>query len=164
MKMTGDLEFLASQGIEILIEVSRMLATRGDYSNDGLRFGYYGVMGPDEFQMMVNHNCYTNYMGRFTFRYTEVSGKTAEGSAGGLPERCPKTGYQESEGAAWKQMADRMYIPYDADRMLYEQHEGFFDLPHIDIDAIPVTDFPLYNHWSYDRIYRNDMIKNSRMF
>ena len=27
------------------------------------------------------------------------------------------------------------------------------------MDAIPVEDFPLYHHWSYDRIYRNDMIK-----
>ena len=137
-----------------------MLATRGDYSNDGLRFGYYGVMGPDEFQMMVNHNCYTNYMGRFTFRYTlECLERLQREAPEAYRSAAQKTGYQESEGAAWKQMADRMYIPYDADRMLYEQHEGFFDLPHIDIDAIPVTDFPLYNHWSYDRIYRNDMIK-----
>jgi maltose phosphorylase len=42
---------------------------------------------------------------------------------------------------------------------LYEQHEGFFNLPHIDVDAIPAEEFPLYHHWSYDRIYRNDMIK-----
>ena len=27
------------------------------------------------------------------------------------------------------------------------------------MDKIPVTDFPLYSHWTYDRIYRNDMIK-----
>jgi maltose phosphorylase len=32
-------------------------------------------------------------------------------------------------------------------------------LPHIDISSIPVSDFPLYNNWSYDRIYRSDMIK-----
>lgn len=43
--------------------------------------------------------------------------------------------------------------------MLYEQHEGFFDLPHIDVDSISDKEFPLYSHWSYDRIYRNDMIK-----
>ena len=42
---------------------------------------------------------------------------------------------------------------------IYEQHEGFHDLPHINIHDIPVEEFPLYAHWSYDRIYRNDMIK-----
>jgi maltose phosphorylase len=59
----------------------------------------------------------------------------------------------------WRSMADKMILPYDPQTGLYEQHEGFFNLPHIDIDAIPVEDFPLYHHWSYDRIYRNDMIK-----
>lgn len=42
---------------------------------------------------------------------------------------------------------------------LIEQHDGYFDLPHTDINAVPVSEFPLYNHWSYDRIYRSDMIK-----
>ena len=67
--------------------------------------------------------------------------------------------YSDSEGCDWKQKADKMYIPYDAERKLYEQHDGYFKLPHIDVDAIPVEEFPLYNHWTYDRIYRNDMIK-----
>jgi maltose phosphorylase len=56
-------------------------------------------------------------------------------------------------------MAAHMYIPYDADTKLFEQHEGYFGLPHIDVDTIPIEDFPLYHHWTYDRIYRNDMIK-----
>jgi len=56
-------------------------------------------------------------------------------------------------------MAEHMYIPYDEDTKLFEQHEGYFDLPHIDVNKIPIGDFPLYHHWTYDRIYRNDMIK-----
>ena len=53
----------------------------------------------------------------------------------------------------------KMLILYDENTKLFEQHDGFFKLPHIDINSIPVTDFPLYSHWSYDRIYRNDLIK-----
>jgi len=70
-----------------------------------------------------------------------------------------RTSLADSELAGWKTMADGMFIPYDPQTLLFEQHEGFFELPHIDVDAIPVADFPLYHHWSYDRIYRNDMIK-----
>ena len=51
-----------------------------------------------------------------------------------------------------------MYLPL-TETGLYEQHDGYFDLPHTDIGAIPVSQFPLYDHWSYDRIYRTDMIK-----
>ena len=42
---------------------------------------------------------------------------------------------------------------------VFEQHDGYFTLPHLDIHSIPVSEFPLYAHWSYDRIYRTDMIK-----
>lgn len=52
-----------------------------------------------------------------------------------------------------------MIILYNKKTHVFEQHEGFFSLPHIDINKIPTSDFPLYSHWSYDRIYRNDMIK-----
>jgi maltose phosphorylase len=52
-----------------------------------------------------------------------------------------------------------MYIPYDPKTELFEQHQGYFNLPHQEITSIPLADFPLYNNWSYDRIYRNDMIK-----
>ena len=67
--------------------------------------------------------------------------------------------YTEEEGQDWKQKADKMYIPYDERQKLYEQHEGYFKLPHVDVDDIPIEEFPLYSHWTYDRIYRNDMIK-----
>lgn len=149
VKVTGDRAFLEREGAEMLIEICRFLASRGQWSPAG-KFGYYAVMGPDEFQMMVNHNAYTNYMAKQTFEFTlrALEGMDLE------TFRCSPV-----ELETWRNMAENMFIPYDSKTGLYEQHEGFFSLPHIDIDAIPVEDFPLYHHWSYDRIYRNDMIK-----
>lgn len=159
-KVTEDKEFLHKYGLEMLTEISRMLATRGDWSADGSQYGFYNVMGPDEFQMMVNHNCYTNAMGKFVFEYTlrslEEFHDTDSESYFNLIKKFEIT---ENELKEWKSMADKMYIPYYPESGMFEQHEGFFRLPHIDIDAIPVEDFPLYHHWSYDHIYRNDMIK-----
>ena len=159
-KVTKDTSFTEQYGLEMLIEICRMLATRGAYSADGAFYGFYGVMGPDEFQMMVNHNAYTNYMGQFSFRYTlEVIERMKKKAPEAYETVVEGVRYLDSEGCDWKQKADKMYIPYDEERKLYEQHDGYFKLPHIDVDAIPVEEFPLYNHWTYDRIYRNDMIK-----
>lgn len=159
-KVTGDDGFLKQYGLEMLVEICRMLADRGDYNAKHTKYGYFGVMGPDEFQMMVNHNCYTNYMGRFTLLYTldaferlEKSDSTCTAAVYAV------TGCTETERKIWRKLAEDMYIPQDEDSKIYEQHEGYFDLPHLDIDSIPVEEFPLYHHWSYDRIYRNDMIK-----
>jgi maltose phosphorylase len=147
--ITGDTDFLRSKGIELLVQICRFLASRGQWSAKG-KFGFYAVMGPDEFQMMVNNNAYTNYMAKRTFEYTLQVLEGADLSA---------VGCSPSEISEWCHMAEEMYIPYDPQTGLYEQHEGFFNLPHIDVDSIPMEDFPLYSHWSYDRIYRNDMIK-----
>jgi maltose phosphorylase len=149
MNVTGDAAFLEKEGAAILVQICRFLASRGQWSQKG-DFGYYAVMGPDEFQMMVNNNAYTNYMAKRTFEYA------LEALKGHDLKKCGTSAEELNE---WHRMAEKMFIPYDSESGLYEQHEGFFNLPHLDVDSIPVEDFPLYHHWSYDRIYRNDMIK-----
>jgi len=149
VNVTADTGFLQNEGAQMLVEICRFLASRGGWSRNG-KFGYYAVMGPDEFQMMVNHNAYTNFMAKRTF---EFALQTLHGMD------LKKLGCTPAELETWRNMAEKMFIPHDSQTGLYEQHEGFFNLPHIDVDAIPVEDFPLYHHWSYDRIYRNDMIK-----
>ena len=149
VNVTGDAAFLNTEGAEMLVQICRFLASRGQWSPKG-KFGYYAVMGPDEFQMMVNNNAYTNYMAKRTFEFTLKSLEGMDLAA---------LGCTSAELEEWRRMAAEMIIPYDPETGLYEQHEGFFNLPHIDVDTIPMEDFPLYHHWSYDRIYRNDMIK-----
>ncbi len=158
--ISKDEAFIFETGIPILIEISRMLASRGDWNADGTGYGFYGVMGPDEFQMMVNNNCYTNFMGKMTFHYTlEVLSRLEARNPKRYEEVIRNFGLSSEEREKWQRMADHTYIPYDEETMIFEQHEGFFGLPHVEVDNIPVEDFPLYSHWTYDRIYRNDMIK-----
>jgi len=162
VNVTGDTAFLRAEGSELLVQICRFLASRGQWSANG-RFGYYAVMGPDEFQMMVNNNAYTNYMAKRTFEFVlkVLSLLSQREPHRGASQRAEGEGeiVSDIELKKWQHMAEKMFIPYDAETKLYEQHEGFFNLPHIDVNAIPVEDFPLYHHWSYDRIYRNDMIK-----
>jgi maltose phosphorylase len=160
VKLSGDKEFLYGHGAEMLVEISRFLESRGSWNTAGTGFGFYAVMGPDEFHMMVNHNCYTNYMAKKTFEYTESALAELEKNA---PEQftalCNKTGLTGVERREFVRCAEKMIILYDDKTKLFEQHEGYFNLPHIEVSQIPVTDFPLYHNWSYDRIYRTDMIK-----
>ncbi|MBI9049687.1 MAG: hypothetical protein JEZ00_09725 [Anaerolineaceae bacterium] len=160
INITQDIEFLFCEGMELLVQISRFLASRGQWSQANGKFGYYGVMGPDEFHMMVNNNCYTNYMAKRTFEYTLTSLAELRRQD---PVKCARLLSRlectHDEMDNWLRMAEDMYIPYDPESCLYEQHNGFFELPHLDVDSIPIVEFPLYHHWSYDRIYRYDMIK-----
>ena len=157
--LTRDDAFLWECGAEMLLQIARFMASRVEQSSKTGKYGYYGVMGPDEFHMMVNNNAYTNYMGMRTLAYAaEVLADMQRKQPVAYAALAEKTALVPEEPARWQHIADNMYIPQTAEGLI-EQHDGYFDLPHTDINAIPVTEFPLYNHWSYDRIYRSDMIK-----
>ena len=53
---------------------------------------------------------------------------------------CEKVELAPDEPAQWRHIADNMYIP-ETPNHLFEQHDGFFELPHTDINSIPVSEF-----------------------
>jgi len=160
VNITDDVEFLYEKGLEMLIQISRFYATRGQWGQKTGLYGYFGVMGPDEFQLMVNNNCYLNLMAKKLFEYTmETIARMSAEAGEAFQALAGRLGLTEEEQADWKRKAELMKIPQDPETGIYEEHDGFFDMPHLDIHSIPVTEFPLYSHWSYDRLYRYDMIK-----
>ena len=156
MNLYDDEEFLKDYGARMLGEIALFLFSRGQWNANHTRFGYYGVMGPDEFQLMVSHNAYTNIMGKKSIEYAL---SVLENPKYGTPELLKEIGLDKKTIDEMKEACKAMVILFDPKTKLFEQHAGYFDLPHIDIRSIPVEEFPLYAHWTYDRIYRNDMIK-----
>ncbi len=149
-----DKDFLYDYGAKLLVEVSRYFASRGGYSPKTGEFGLYGVMGPDEFHMMVNNNTYTNYMVKKMFLYTV---EVLEEMKSVCPEKLPQ--FRPEELTDWAEKAEKMRITYDGETKLFEQHDGYFDLPHIDVNTISPDRVPIYKYWAYDSIFRVNMLK-----
>jgi maltose phosphorylase len=159
-KIFRDREFLYREGIEMLLQICRFLASAGGWSPVRGDFGFYGVMGPDEFHMMVNHNCYTNVMGKKTFEFTlDVLAGMQRDAPELHRQAVAKTGLKPQEPDQWKQMAAKMRIPKDERTGVYEQHDGYFDLPHVDLQHFPPEQIPIYQHWAYIKIFRHNIIK-----
>lgn len=159
-QVTGDKEFLYREGIEMLVQISRFFASAGDWSPLNGDFGLYGVMGPDEFHMMVNHNFYTNYLAKKIFLYTlEVLEQIQREAPAQYASLVEKTGLEPEEPAAWRKMAEKMRIHQDPKTLVFEQHAGYFDLPHVEVAQIPMSEIPIYKNWAYIRIFRKNMIK-----
>ena len=160
VRVCGDKEFLHKQGIEMLLQISRFYAAHGEYSPRNGDFCLYGVMGPDEYHMNVNNNCYTNVMVKKTFEYTLAVVEAMRKEAPHLlAEATDKVALRKNELGEWRRKAARMRIPYDAERGLYEQHDGYFDLPEVDVKNFPESQIPVYKHWPYLKIFRYNMIK-----
>jgi maltose phosphorylase len=159
-RVCGDKDFLYREGIEMLLQMCRCMASAGGWSPKKGDFGFYGVMGPDEFHMMVNHNCYTNYLGKKMFEYTLDVLAEMKREAPELHARAiAKVALRPDEPREWKRMAEKMRIPKDEETGIYEQHDGYFDLPHVDVKSIPMSQVPIYKNWAYIRIFRLNMLK-----
>jgi maltose phosphorylase len=155
-----DKDFLYREGVEMLLQICRFLASAGGWSPSKGDFGFYGVMGPDEFHMMVNHNCYTNVMGKKAFEFTlAVLDEMQESAPDLLREAAAKTSLRPDETAQWAHMAAKMRIPRDEETGIFEQHAGYFDLPHVDLEHLPPDQIPIYKNWAYIKIFRYDMVK-----
>jgi maltose phosphorylase len=117
-------------------------------------------MGPDEYHMNVNNNVYTNFMTKKTFNFTLEALEQMKNEAPELLAKLTdKLALDEKEYQDWRLKAEKMRIPMNTELELYEQHDGYFDLPEVDVKNIPESQIPIYKNWAYLKIFRYNMIK-----
>lgn len=163
LNATGDIDFLAHEGAEILVETARMWRDLGFYEHNGKPgFRIHGVTGPDEYTTVVNDNTYTNVMARFNMRYAAWTVKFLEDwnpDAHAALERA--TGVTAHEVQSWSDAADAMYLPYDAALGINPQDESFLDREPWDFAGTPSENYPLLLHYHPLVIYRHQVLKQA---
>ncbi len=133
VRVTGDEDFLYRYGVEMLVEISRFYASHGNWSPETGEFGLWGVMGADEFHMMVHNNAYTNTMAKKTFEWTlDAIKKIGSAEPQKWAKLAKKLKLSPEEPGQWRKMARKMRLQADAATGLIEQHDGYFDLPDPD--------------------------------
>lgn len=161
-RYTGDESYVTDRGLEVLIGISRFWKQRVNWSEEKGQYVMLGVTGPNEYENNVNNNWYTNYIACWTLRYTlEVIDKLWKQDSRKLNEVIFKTNLQlNTELADWKHIVDNMHYPFDPNRQVFLQQQGFLDK-----QLLTVTDIadqrPINQRWSWDRILRSCFIKQA---
>lgn len=160
---TGDREYLAPYGFEVLLALSRFWSRRVNWSEAKKAWVILGVTGPNEYENNVNNNFHTNRMAAWTLQYTlEAIGYLKKEHAYLFEELVQKWKFNElEETARWKDIVGRMYFPFDAASGLYLQQDGFLDKEIIPAEQINPDERPVNQHWSWDRILRSCYIKQA---
>src|SRR5690606_8232097 len=70
IRYTGDRDYLAEFGLEVLIGIARFWSQRVHWSERRQLFMMHGVTGPNEYENNVNNNWYTNYLAVWCLKYT----------------------------------------------------------------------------------------------
>lgn len=156
---TGDDQYLADYGLEVLIAISRFWKQRMNWSVAKKQYVMLGVTGPNEYENNVNNNWYTNYLACWTLRYTlSAIEKVGPGRVAELSSIIKFD--LEKETVDWKHIIENTYFPYDEQRQVFLQQEGFLDKELLTVGDIS-DERPINQRWSWDRILRSCFIKQA---
>jgi trehalose/maltose hydrolase-like predicted phosphorylase len=138
-QITGDTEFMAFYGGEMLVEIARFLASIASYNHALDRYEIRGVMGPDEYhegypwrdEPGLDNNTYTNVMTVWTLlRALDVLEL--------LPRRrhdelVTRLRLQQDELLRWEDISRKMRICFHDG--IFSQFEGYDRLEEFDWDV-----------------------------
>jgi maltose phosphorylase len=160
---TGDMEYLAPYGFEVLLAISRFWSQRINWSEEKKKFVLLGVTGPNEYENNVNNNFHTSYMAVWTLKYTLEAIEYLKKEHPLLFEELVKKHQLKelNETSRWKKIIKEMYFPYDFKRKIYLQQDGFLDKELIPASKLDPKERPINQKWSWDRILRSPYIKQA---
>jgi len=136
---TGDLEFLAGYGAEMLLEIARFWSSAAQYDPALRRYRIRGVMGPDEYHDAypwesppgLDDNAYTNVLTSWLLaRALDCLPLLPEYRRGELLERL---GLDQLELDRWEEVSRRMLVPFHDG--VISQFAGYERLEELDWKA-----------------------------
>jgi alpha,alpha-trehalose phosphorylase len=148
-----DETFERDSGLELLVETARLWRSLGHHDSAG-RFRIDGVTGPDEYSAIADNNVYTNLMAQRNLR-------AAADAVERFPDRAAELGVDSEEAASWRDAAEDVLIPYDAELGIHSQADGFTQHQHFDFEHVRPEQYPLMLHFPYFDLYRKQVIKQA---
>ncbi len=130
--VTGDWDFIAGYGAEIVFEVARFLQSFVYYKPEKQRYELVRLLGPDEYHENVDNNFFTAYqaryvLGRAASLFDELMIKEPD-CALALRQ---KLELSPSDRDFWQDVSERLFVHKPNSSGVIEQFDGFFRLEDI---------------------------------
>lgn len=117
--ITGDTAILRDGGTEILVETARFWVSRCDFDPEDGKYHLRVVRGPNEYDVYVDDNAYTNYLAVCNLRYAQDALKELEKL---WPEEyaslVEKLGITKQELEEMQNLAQNIVIPQNSEKNL----------------------------------------------
>ncbi len=140
-EVTGDRQFLAYYGAELILEVARYWASVAEWDASLQRYRIRAVVGPDEFHTAypdassagIDDNAYTNVMASWCLRTAERALDVL-----GAERRCELLGFLglgEDEVQRWQAIARGLRVVFTGGGRIISQFDGYDALEELDWEA-----------------------------
>ena len=163
IRYTGDKEYLAQGGAEVLLSIARFWAQRITWSEARKKYVMLGVTGPNEYENNVNNNWYTSYIACWCLRYAaEAVAWVRQNRPEAYAAMCAKRSFDEqAETAEWLKIDADMYLGEDRELGIFLQQDGYLDKEQVLVKDLDPAERPINQKWSWDRILRSCFIKQA---
>jgi kojibiose phosphorylase len=133
-RWTGDETFFANYGAEIVLDTAVFWGSRVEYKPERDRYELSMQIGPDEYHENIDNSAFTNSMVRWHLRTaTEVWDWLRHAHPSVASDLAARLGISDARIARWRDIIEKMYIPYNPERGILEQFDGFSTLQPIDL-------------------------------
>lgn len=141
---TRDEDFMLQYGAEMIFETARFSASRVTYDRRSKRYEIKGVIGPNEFQELVDNNSYTSYMAKWTLRSgSELYHYLRHKHPRRLRTIAQRIALQGQEVDTWKELAEKVAFLTDS-KGLIEEFEGYFARRDVTIKEWDENSMPVW--------------------
>jgi len=131
---TGDDDWMRRYGAEIFLDTAVFWASRVEENGERGCYEIHDIIGPDEYHEHVDNNAFTNRMIQWHL-------ETAQEVLAWLQREDPARAAELEQQldltpprlSRWADIAGHMLVLHDPESGLFEQFEGFFDLPDINL-------------------------------
>mgnify|MGYP000998119429 FL=1 len=163
IRYTGDEQYLADCGLEVLVGIARFWTQRITWSEARRKYVLLGVTGPNEYENNVDNNWYTSYIACWSMRYAARAARwVRENRPADYARICAKRAFDEAaETAVWHRIADDMYLGEDRELGIFLQQDGYLDKEQTLVADLDPAERPINQKWSWDRILRSCFIKQA---
>ena len=126
---TGDFNYLAEKGIDILVESARFYVSRSVPGPEVGTYSLVNVAGPDEGHCESTNNFYTNLLAKRTLQWAAESLERIKAKdEHAYSKVLSRLSISKDEPQEWKKVADGLIFYFDPKTKVYEQCEGFYNL------------------------------------
>lgn len=159
-RWTGDDDFLLNHGAEIVLDTAVFWGSRVEARNG--RYELSQQIGPDEYHENIDNSVFTNRMVRWHLEQAlwllDWLNENHPAVARRLVDQLDLSGERLHH---WRDVIDNMYIPFDEQRRIHVQFDGFFDMEYIPVPAYEPRTMSVMSILGHARTIQTQVIKQA---
>ncbi|MEQ8671625.1 MAG: hypothetical protein RLP44_07430 [Aggregatilineales bacterium] len=159
-RWTGDDEFLVNFGAEIVLDTAVFWDSRVEAKNN--RYELHDQIGPDEYHENISNSVFVN---RMVVWHLQQALTLLDWLKTNAPEDATRLIDQlnltDTRIAKWQDIIQRMYLPFDEDKQIHIQFDGFFDMEYIPVQKYEPRVGGIWGFLGHERALESQVIKQA---